>query len=376
MLRRPVKILILDADDVASACPMKECIDEMSRAFTMQAEGSFQSPLRTRLAASSGDVLVMPSMAKRKKKHEGSVKVVSVFPQNRGPIPSISAVVLLLDGESGEAKAIVEGGTLTAIRTAAVSGLSCRYLARKDSKTLGIIGAGGQAFQQVAGVVAELTGIEKVKIFSRHRARSRSLARECGRALGIEARAEADAEGCVRRSDVIVTATTSKTPVFHGDAVAEGSHVIAIGAYRPDAREVDSSLASRASIFVDSREAALEEAGDILIPLSEGKLPRDPIRARALGARPRQEEGEDLAVGGHALQERGAGVGRQRGWMAGVSPGAERRPGDMVADIAQAQGSGDSGSRRSVALLASTRRIRVVLPFPVIASPARPSSPS
>jgi alanine dehydrogenase len=276
--QKPVKVLTLDADEVASACPMKECIEEMSRAFVLQAEGRTQSPLRTRLAAPAGDTLVMPSLVGRKKA-EGSVKLVSIFPENKGKTPSVTATVLLFDGENGEVKAIMEGGGLTAIRTGAVSGLSCRYLARKGSKTLGLVGAGGQAFQQVSGVVSELPGIESVKVFSRRRAKSKALALRCSRAFKVEARAEGSVEECVGGSDVVVTATTSATPVFDGRTVDEGAHVIAIGAYRPDARELDSYLVSKASIFVDSVEAALAEAGDLLIPLGEGLLSKDSIRA-------------------------------------------------------------------------------------------------
>lgn len=268
----------MDADDLASACPMDECIEEISRSFALQAEGRVQSPLRTRLAAPSGDILVMPSLAMRRKA-EGTVKVVGIFPQNKGKTPSINAVVLLLDGESGEAKAMMQGGVLTAIRTGAVSGLSCRYLARKDSKKLGVIGAGGQAFQQVNGVVSELGGIKEVKIFSRNPARSKALAERCRRELKVDAQAAKAVDVCVKGSDVLVTATDSKTPVFDGRQVQDGAHVVAIGAYRPDSREVDSSLVSRASVFVDSLEAALKEAGDLLIPMGEGLLSKDSIRA-------------------------------------------------------------------------------------------------
>ncbi|MDG7021061.1 MAG: ornithine cyclodeaminase family protein [Nitrososphaerota archaeon] len=272
-----MRILTLDAEAVSSACPMDACIEEMSRAFSLQARGRFRSPLRTRLEAPRGDVLVMPSIARRDGE-EGSVKVVSIFPKNRGRTPSVTAVVLLLDGETGEARALLEGTTLTAIRTGAVSGLSCRYLARRDSKTLGIVGAGGQAFQQVRGVATAIPGIGKVKAYSRRAARSKALARECARSLGLEARAVDSASACVRGSDVVVAATSSATPVFDGADVGDGTHVIAIGSYRPDARELDSSLVSRASVYVDSREAAMEEAGDILIPMVEGVVPRDVIK--------------------------------------------------------------------------------------------------
>jgi len=273
-----VKILVLNADEVSAACPMADCIDAMADVFALQSQGKLDSPLRSRLAAPAGDVLVMPSMAKRAAA-EASVKVVSVFPNNKGGVPSINAVTILVDGETGEPRGLLSGGVLTAIRTGAVSGLSCRYLARKGSETLGIIGAGGMAYQQVNGVVSELRSIRKVRIFSMDLAASKALAKRCADSLTVEAKVVEKADACVRGSDVLVTATTSKTPVFKGSAVEEGTHVIAMGSYKPEAREVDSDFVSRASIFVDSREAVLEEAGDLLIPMKEGRLTKRAIRA-------------------------------------------------------------------------------------------------
>jgi len=168
---------------------------------------------------------------------------------------------------------------LTAIRTGAVSGLSCRYLARKDSETLGIVGAGGMAYQQVNGVVSELRSIRRVRVFSMDLAGSKALAKRSSDSLGVEAQVVEKVEMCVRGSDVLVTATTSKTPVFKGSEVEQGTHVISMGSYRPEAREVDSDFVSRASIFVDSREAVLEEAGDLLIPIREGRLSKRAIKA-------------------------------------------------------------------------------------------------
>jgi ornithine cyclodeaminase/alanine dehydrogenase-like protein (mu-crystallin family) len=272
-----VRILVLDADEVAKACPMAECIEAMADVFALEGRGKVESPLRSRLAAPSGDVLIMPSMAERAAA-EASVKVVSVFPNNKKGIPSINAVTILVDGETGEPKAMLSGGVLTAIRTGAVSGLSCRYLARKDSESLGIVGAGGMAYQQVNGVATALPSIRKVRVFSMDRAASKALAKKCADSLGLEAKVVDAVETCVR-SDVLVTATTSRTPVFKGTDVESGTHVIAMGSYRSEAREVDSDFVSRASIFVDSREAVLEEAGDLLIPIKEGRLSKSAIRA-------------------------------------------------------------------------------------------------
>lgn len=273
-----MRILALDADEVVAACPMADCIKEMADVFALHGQGKVDSPLRSRLSVPSGDVLIMPSMAKRAKA-EASVKVVSVFPKNKAGVPSINALTILVDGETGEPKGMLSGGVLTAIRTGAVSGLSCRYLARKDSKTMGIVGAGGMAYQQVNGVVSELASIRKVKIFSMDPAGSKALAKRCEDSLKVGASVVEEVDRCVRGSDVLVTATTSRTPVFRGSVVEEGTHVIAMGSYRPEAREVDSDFVSRASIFVDSKEAVLEEAGDLLIPIGEGRLSKSAIKA-------------------------------------------------------------------------------------------------
>jgi len=257
---------------------MADCIDEMAGVFGLYGQGKVDSPLRSRLAVPAGDVLIMPSMAKRASA-EASVKVVSVFPNNKRGIPSINAVTILVDGETGEPKGMLSGGVLTAIRTGAVSGLSCRYLARKDSQSLGVVGAGGMAYQQVNGVVSELRSVRKVKIFSMDPAGSKALAKRCADSLEVEAQVVENVDACVRGSDVLVTATTSKTPVFKGSTVEEGIHVIAMGSYRPETREVDSDFVSRASVFVDSREAVLEEAGDLLIPIKEGRVSKSAIKA-------------------------------------------------------------------------------------------------
>jgi ornithine cyclodeaminase/alanine dehydrogenase-like protein (mu-crystallin family) len=273
-----LKVLVLDAKEVAAACKMRACIDEMAKAFAMVAEGKADSPQRTRLAITEKrDILVMPSLVRRKGP-EASFKVLSVIPDGGPGVPAIRATVLLMDGRDGTTKAVVEGGTLTGIRTGAVSGLSCRYLARKDSRELGIVGAGTQAYYQVAGVNAGL-GVERVKIFSKDLALSKGLARRVKKDFGLECRVVGTSAECVRSSDVVVTATTSSVPVFDGRDISEGTHVIAMGSYRPANREVDSVFVSRATIFADSREACMEEAGDLLIPIREGVLGSDPISA-------------------------------------------------------------------------------------------------
>ncbi len=275
-------MLTLSGDQVRSLCEMKECVDKMGEAFALFGRGEIESPLRTRIAMSSvRNVLFMPSLI-RGGLNTLSLKVVSVYPDIGGGRPSLSAMVALIDGNDGTTKAIMDGAALTSIRTGAVSGLSCRYLARKDSAMLGMVGAGGQAFQQVSAVVTTV-GVKHVKIFSLEPDRTQALAERCREELGVEGVICETVEEAIGDADVIVTATTSKTPLFDGRLVMEGTHVVSMGAYTPDAREVDSHLVSKASIYVDSVDAALQEAGDLLIPMREGVIDASSVRGDLAG---------------------------------------------------------------------------------------------
>lgn len=206
-----------------------------------------------------------------------SVKVVSVYPDLRREGGAVLAWALLLDGRDGRLRAIMEGGSLTSLRTGAVSGLACRYLARRGSKVLGIIGAGGQAFQQVNGVSTE-TGIRRVKVYSRHATKARALARRLEGELNLQAEACLSAKSCAAGSDVVVTATTSPTPVLTREMVEPGTLVIAVGAYAPETREVDTDLVRDSSVYADSVEAVMAEAGDVLIPIEEGAIARSHVK--------------------------------------------------------------------------------------------------
>jgi ornithine cyclodeaminase len=272
-----LKVLLIGEAEVLSLCKMPECIDAIRGAFVSLDKGAVSDPLRTRIAVSeTRNILVMPSLV-RDRDPQISLKVVSIYPDIGEGKRAVNATVLLVDGSDGQVRSVMDGTSLTALRTGAVSGLSCTYLARRDSKVLGMIGAGGQSFQQVNGVVSG-TGIDTVRIFSRKPEKSRELARRCEAELGVQARAVGDVNECVSGCDVIVAATNSRTPVFDGSMVQEGTHVIAIGSFTPDAREVDSRLISRSSVFVDSKEACLAEAGDLLIPIGEGVIDAQAIR--------------------------------------------------------------------------------------------------
>jgi ornithine cyclodeaminase/alanine dehydrogenase-like protein (mu-crystallin family) len=195
------------------------------------------------------------------------VKLVALTPTNqeRG-LPFINAVYVLFAAETQTPEAVIDGSALTALRTAAVSGLATRYLARPDARRLVIFGAGVQASSHVEAMLA-VRSVERVVIVSRTRAHAEALVDRV-RGTGVEASVgEPDA---VADCDLICTCTTSATPLFDGNALLGGTHVNAVGTYLPNAREVDTATVSRAKVAVETREAALEEAGDLLIPIGEG----------------------------------------------------------------------------------------------------------
>jgi len=188
------------------------------------------------------------------------------------------ATVVLNDVDSGRVLAILEGAYLTAMRTGAVSGVASKYLARTNSEIAGIFGAGVQARKQLEAV-REVRNIRTVKVYDSDHERARSFIAELSSQSGIEASGVKSPAELVRASDIIVTATTSQTPVFDGHDLKPGTHINAIGAYTPSTRELDGETVSSSKIVVDSIDAALAEAGDLLIPMKEGIIQRRDIWA-------------------------------------------------------------------------------------------------
>ena len=272
-----MRILTLTDSQVLDLADMRACVDELKEAFVLLAGGAVESPVRTRFRMSDvRNVLLMPSLI-RDAANTLSLKIVSVYPDLGGDIPSTRAVVLLTDGADGAVKCLMGGTALTGLRTGAVSGLSCRYLARKDSRSLAMVGAGGQGFYQVSGVASQLD-IQRVSIFDVDRARQKRLAERCEKELRLEASLSESVEAATAGADVVVTATTSKKPLLDAAQVRPGTHVVAIGAYTPESRELGSRLMAMASVYVDSMDAAMEEAGDILIPIREGAISKESVK--------------------------------------------------------------------------------------------------
>ncbi|MCE2527070.1 MAG: ornithine cyclodeaminase [Actinomycetia bacterium] len=203
------------------------------------------------------------------------VKLVTVFPENprtRG-IPSVQAVYVLFDGESGTPAAIMDGTELTYRKTSADSALGSRLLSRPDSRTLLMVGAGGLAPHLIAAHREVRPSLDRVLIWNR----TRSKAAELAAALGAEV--ADDLHTAIGVADIISTATMSPEPLIPGDLLRQGTHLDLVGAFLPHCREIDDEVIRRAAIFVDSRDAAVEECGDLVIPLESGLITEEDIRA-------------------------------------------------------------------------------------------------
>ncbi|MFW6200208.1 MAG: ornithine cyclodeaminase family protein [Gemmatimonadota bacterium] len=264
-----MKLRFLSRDDVRSAFTMEEAVDAMREAFGQLSGYQAEIPARTSVEGESGVLMVMAG--RLSKSSAMGAKLISVFGDNaeRG-LPVVNAVLVMVDGATGIPLAVVEGSYLTALRTGAASGLATELLSRKGASVLTVFGAGVQARTQVEAI-RTVRHIREVRIVSRTRESAESMADELE---GLEVRVMEDRAEAVRGADVICTATTSREPVFPGEDVDPGTHVNGLSSLGAEAREVDDAFVSRARIVVDSVEAALEEAGDLVGPIRRNVITR------------------------------------------------------------------------------------------------------
>ncbi len=258
---------VLSADDVRRSVSMPAAIDAVEAAFVRLATGQADVPLRVQIATPEreGVSFFMPARLGGAPAPALGLKVVSVFPGNLGRgEPSIYALVNLFDPASGRPLAVLDGTYLTALRTGAASGVATRHLARADARVLAIFGAGAQALLQVLAVCA-VRPIERVWIVNRTRERARLLAdrlRDAG--LTQDLRIAPGPAQALAEADVVCTATSSPTPLFADADLRPGTHINAIGAYRPAMAEIPAASLARARVVVDQRQAAWAEAGDLI----------------------------------------------------------------------------------------------------------------
>jgi ornithine cyclodeaminase/alanine dehydrogenase-like protein (mu-crystallin family) len=267
-------MLILTAEDVRKALPMKEAIEAMKKAYASLSNGTAVVPLRTRLPIPDSEALslFMPAFVNWPEGSALAIKVVSLFPTNPArALAYIQAAVLVFDPETGRAIALLEGSSLTAIRTGAASGAAIDLLARADSKVAAIFGAGAQGRTQLEAACAARK-IETAYIYDATPEKAQSFADEMSgkRSVTRDIRIVASAKEAVEHADIICTATTSTRPVFDDKDIRAGTHISAVGSYTPDMQEIPAETLQRAKIFVDSRSASLEEAGDLIQPIHAG----------------------------------------------------------------------------------------------------------
>lgn len=268
---------ILGRESVRRAVTMTRAIEAMRGAFAGLTRGTAEIPVRTPVWAPAGPLLVMPGLLDDPAAL--GTKLVSVVAGNRERgLPAIHATLLLVDPDTGRPLALMEAGWLTALRTGAASGLATDLLARPDARVLAVVGAGVQARTQIEAV-RTVRPIEEVRVVSRGRSSAVVLAQELVQGLHAPAqgpevvvRVEDSAAEALAGADVVVTATDAWEPVVADEAVEAGTHVNAVGAYQAGMRELPSELMVRARVVVDQVAAALEEAGDVVIPIQEGAL--------------------------------------------------------------------------------------------------------
>jgi ornithine cyclodeaminase len=269
---------LIGARDVARLLPMGECIAAMDKAFRTLVRGDAVLPLRpvVHLPDGSGALAAMPAYLGEPRAL--GLKLITVFPANHGgPLDSHQGVVIVCDPRTGHPSAILDASAITAIRTAAVSAVATRALARASAGDLAILGTGVQAMTHLEALAC-VSRLRRVRAWSRDRSNvDRFVARAQSR-LSIDVEPAPSAESAVRGADIICTVTAAREPVLSGAWVADGAHVNAVGASVRSTREVDTELVRRAAVYVDRRESALAEAGDVLVPIAEGAIDPSHIR--------------------------------------------------------------------------------------------------
>ena len=278
-----MEVLVLNGEEVTRLLPMSECIQVMRDALTALARGEALVPLRMimRVPGASGFVGLMPGYIAPDERRDGALglKAVLVFPANaeRG-IETHQGAVLLFEADTGRLSAMMDGAAITAIRTAAVSGVATDLLARPDSVELAILGAGVQARTHIDAIAA-VRPLRRVRIWSRNPDRAAALALEQRSRFNFPIEAEAMADAAVRGADIVATVTASAEPILQRGWLKEGVHINAVGSSIPTSREIDTPTMAAARLFVDRRESALAEAGDLLIPMLEGAVRNDHVQA-------------------------------------------------------------------------------------------------
>jgi ornithine cyclodeaminase/alanine dehydrogenase-like protein (mu-crystallin family) len=270
-------VLIVSQEEVPRLLPMPACMEAMERALSALARGEAQLPLRSILwlPEKAGALGLMPAHLAPDKVL--GVKAITFFHGNEGTqLDTHQGAVLLFEAERGRLLAVIDATSVTAIRTAAVSGVATKLLARQDAADLALVGSGVQARTHLEAMLLARK-LRRVRVASSSLDRARRFAEGQGRRHGITIEAVPTAREAVEGADIVCTVTSAREPVVEGAWLSPGAHINAVGSSVPFARELDTAAVVRSRLYVDRRESTLNEAGDFLIPKKEGAIGDDHI---------------------------------------------------------------------------------------------------
>lgn len=303
-------VLILNEKDILKILNMKETISIIEEAFLELSNGTVEMPPRQIMLEpkKNGWIAVMSAYIKNMKAL--ATKVVTVYPDNpQINIPTTIASIVLNDPDTGKPLSILNGGYLTAIRTGAISGVATKYLARNNSHIVGIFGASVQARTQLEAIV-NVRKINEVYVYDVFPNASKRFAQEMSRNLDISITSVDNPVKCVKGCDIIATATTSQNPIFDGKIIEQGTHINAVGSHMANRRELDTTSIKSSKVIVDSKEAALKEYGEFIIPLNKKLISHQNIYCELSDIVSGKKEGrnndEEITVfksGGLAIQD-------------------------------------------------------------------------
>jgi ornithine cyclodeaminase/alanine dehydrogenase-like protein (mu-crystallin family) len=266
--------LIISQAEVPALLPMDACIAIMEGVFRALARGETLLPLRQVMEPPerNGLLAMMPAYVNMSDSRSMGLKAISVFPDNKNtPYDTHQGVVLLFEIRNGRLLAILDATSITAIRTAAVSALATKLLARADATDLALLGSGTQARTHLEAM-QRVRPLRRVRVWSPHRENVDHFAKRETARMGMKIEPMPTAQAAVSGADLICTVTSAREAVLYGEWIRPGCHINAVGACTPAARELDTTAVVRSKLFVDRRESTLNEAGDFLIPQHEGRI--------------------------------------------------------------------------------------------------------
>ena len=276
------EILILKESDISSMITMSDIIEADKEALSIYSSQKSNIPLRSNLDIPEykGQCLFMNGYAAPAKAL--GVKIVSVYPENINKnLTSVPATMVLVDAETGMVNSLLDGTYLTRLRTGAISGLATDILARKDSKIFALFGTGGQAITQLEAVLT-VRKIEEVRVFDVFKDRAKEFAKKMtekfGKKFNVKIIAAESSDKAVENADIITTVTTSKKPVFDANKIKKNVHINGVGSYTPEMQEIPGDVLVKANkIFVDTRDGAINESGDLIKPIQSGLIKKEKI---------------------------------------------------------------------------------------------------